>query len=55
VRTVEDAYHMALKEKEKLARKQSQRGRGISLNRGKGISQDKAQKPKGETEKSHSH
>jgi uncharacterized protein YjbK len=26
IRTVEDAYHMALKEEEKLSRKQSQRG-----------------------------
>jgi hypothetical protein len=42
VRTVEDAYQMALKAEEKLARKQSQRSRGRSLNRGKGIAHDKA-------------
>jgi hypothetical protein len=55
VRTVEDAYQMVLKEEEKLARKQSQQNRGRSLNRGKGVSQDKAQKPKDEAEKPHSH
>jgi hypothetical protein len=55
VRTVEDAYQMALKAEEKLARKQSQQNRGRSLNRGKGVAQDKAQKPKDEVEKPHSH
>jgi hypothetical protein len=55
VRTVEDAYQIALKAEEKLARKQSQRSRGRSLNRGKGIVHDKAQKPKVETGKPHSH
>jgi hypothetical protein len=55
VRTVEDVYQMALKAEEKLARKQSQQNRGRSLNRGKGVSQDKAQKPKDEVEKPHSH
>jgi hypothetical protein len=55
VRTVEDAYQIALKEEEKLARKQSQQNRGQSLNRGKGVAQDKAQKPKDEAEKPHSH
>ena len=52
---VEDAYHIALKVEEKLARKQIQRSRGRSLNRGKVISHDKAQKPKVETIKPHSH
>jgi hypothetical protein len=42
VRIVEDAYHIALKEQEKLARKQSQQSRGRSLNRGKGIAHDQA-------------
>jgi hypothetical protein len=55
VRTVEDAYQIALKAEEKLARKQSQRNRGRSPNKGKGVSHDKAQKPKDETEKPHSH
>jgi hypothetical protein len=32
---VEDAYQVALKAEEKLARKQGQRGRGRSLSRGK--------------------
>jgi hypothetical protein len=45
----------ALKEEEKLTRKQSQQNRGRSLNRGKGVSQDKVQKPKDEAEKPHSH
>jgi hypothetical protein len=40
VRTIEDAYQMALKAEEKLARKQSQQNRGRSLNRGKGVSQE---------------
>jgi hypothetical protein len=35
VRTMEDVYQIALKAEEKLARKQSQRGRGRSPNRGK--------------------
>jgi hypothetical protein len=39
VRTVEDAYQFALKEEEKLARKQIQRGRGRSPtpNKGRGV------------------
>jgi hypothetical protein len=49
VRTVEDAYQMTLKAEEKLARKQNQQ------NRGKGVAQDKAQNPKEEVEKPHSH
>jgi hypothetical protein len=48
VRTVEDTYQMALKEEEKLARKQIQHNRGRSLNGGKGVAQDKTQKPKDE-------
>jgi purine nucleoside phosphorylase len=57
VRIVEDAYQFSLKAEEKLARKQNQRGRGRSLvpNKGKGVSHDKAQKAKDETEKAHSH
>jgi hypothetical protein len=55
VRTVEDAYQMALKAEEKLARKKSQQNRGRSLNRGKGVAQDKAPKPRDEVEKPHSH
>jgi hypothetical protein len=43
---VEDAYQMALKAKEKLSRKQGQRGRGRSHPRGKSVSLDKNQKPK---------
>jgi hypothetical protein len=35
IRTVEDAYQMALKAEEKLSRKQGQRGRGRSQPRGK--------------------
>jgi hypothetical protein len=46
IRTVEDAYQMALKAEEKLSRKQGQRGRGRSQPRGKSITQDKYQKPK---------
>ena len=42
VRTIEEAYQYALKAEEKLARKQSQRGRGRKPNKGKGVSHDKA-------------
>jgi hypothetical protein len=57
VRTVEDDYQFALKAEDKLARKQNQRGRGRipALNKGKGVSQDKEQKSKDETEKPPSH
>jgi hypothetical protein len=55
IRNVEDAYQIALKAEEKLARKQSQRGRGRSLNRGKEITHDGVQKPKDEVRKPHSH
>jgi hypothetical protein len=44
-----------MKVEEKLARKQSQQRRGRSLNKGKGVSHDKAQIPKGEAEKPHIH
>jgi hypothetical protein len=51
IRTVEDAYQMALKTEEKLSRKQGQRGRGRSQPRGKVVAQDKYQKPKEEWKK----
>jgi hypothetical protein len=40
VRTVEDAYQVALKEEEKLARKQSQKNRGKNPTRGKGTTRE---------------
>ena len=55
IRNVEDAYHIALKEEEKLARKQGQRGRGRSQRRGKAIAQDRVQNPKDEEKKPHNH
>ena len=55
VRTMEDAYQIALKANEKLARKQTHRGIGRSPNRGKGITHNKVQNSKGEMEKPHSH
>jgi hypothetical protein len=48
IRTVEDAYQMALKAEEKLSRKQGQRGRGRSQPRGKAVVQERTQKPKEE-------
>jgi hypothetical protein len=51
IRTVEDAYQLALKAKEKLSHKQSQKGRGRSHPKGKAISQDKYQKPKNDWKK----
>jgi hypothetical protein len=51
IRTVEDAYQMALKAEEKLTCKQGQRGRGRSQPRGKAVSQEKYQKPKEEWKK----
>jgi uncharacterized protein YjbK len=51
IRTVEDAYQMALKVEEKLSRKQGQRGQGRSQARGKTISQDRTQKSKEEGKK----
>jgi hypothetical protein len=55
VRIVEDAYQIALKAEEKLTRKKGHQNIGRSLNRGKGVSQDKAQKSKDKAEKPHSH
>ena len=57
VRTVEDSYQLTLKEKENLARKQSQRGRGkiLAPNKVKGVSHDKAHNSKDEVETPHSH
>jgi hypothetical protein len=46
IRTVEDAYQMALKVEEKLSRKLAQRGRGKSHPRGKSVAQDSFQKSK---------
>ena len=46
IRMVEYAYHMSLKEEEKLSRKKSQRGRGRSQPRGKSVAHDINQKPK---------
>ena len=46
IRTIEDAYQMALKAKEKLSRKQGQRGRGRSQSRGKTVAPERIQKPK---------
>jgi hypothetical protein len=51
IRTVEDAYQMDLKGKEKLSCKKIQRGQGRSQPRGKAISQDKSEKPKEEWKK----
>jgi hypothetical protein len=41
IRTMEDAYKMALKDEERLSCKQGQRGRGRSQSRGKAVAQDK--------------
>ena len=49
VRIVEEAYQYALKAEEKLARKQSQQGRGRSSKKGKGVTHDKAHKSNDET------
>ena len=46
IQTVEEAYQMALKDEEKLRRKQVQRDRGRSQPRGKSVAQDRNQKPK---------
>jgi hypothetical protein len=51
IRTVEDAYQLALKAEEKLSRKQGQRGRGRSQPRGKAVAQERTQKPKEEWKK----
>jgi hypothetical protein len=46
IRTVEDAYQMALKAEEKLSRKKGQRGRGRSQPRGKSVAQEKTRSPR---------
>jgi hypothetical protein len=46
IHTIEDEYQMALKAKEKLSRKQGQRGRGGSQPRGKAIARERTQNPK---------
>jgi hypothetical protein len=51
IRTVEDAYQMALKAEEKLSCKKGQRGQGRSHPRGKVVAQEKFQKPKEEWKK----
>jgi Icc-related predicted phosphoesterase len=51
IRNVEDSYQMDLKAKEKLSRKQGQRGRDRSQSRGKTNAQDRTQKPKEEGKK----
>jgi hypothetical protein len=51
LQNVEDSYQMALKAKEKLSRKQGQKGQDRSQARGNIISQDKIQKPKEEGKK----
>ena len=51
LRNVEDSYHMALKDEEKLSQKQGQRSRGRSQAKGKTISQDRTQKSKEEGKK----
>jgi hypothetical protein len=48
---VEYAYQIALKDEEKLSRKQGQRGQGRIQAIGKTISQHKTQKPKEEGKK----
>ena len=53
LRIVEDAYHLALKAEENLARNQSQGNRTRGLNRGKGVVYDKELKAKDENEKSY--
>jgi hypothetical protein len=51
IRTLEDAYQLALKAEEKLSHKQSQRGKGRSQPKGKSIAQDKYQNPKDDWKK----
>jgi hypothetical protein len=51
MRTVEDAYQVALKAEEKLARKHSQQNREKSPNRGRGTIREKFQKLRGEAGK----
>jgi flagellar motility protein MotE (MotC chaperone) len=51
IRTVEDAYQMALKAEEKLSRKPAQRGRGRSQPKDKSVAQDRFQKSKDDWKK----
>jgi hypothetical protein len=51
IRTMEDAYQLALKAEEKMSCKQSQRGRGRSQPKGKSVAQDKYQNPKDDWKK----
>jgi hypothetical protein len=51
IRTVEDAYHMALKVEEKLSQKKGQRGRARSQPRGKSVAQERNQKPRDDWKK----
>jgi hypothetical protein len=51
IKTVEDAYQLALKAEENLSRKQGQQGRGRSQPRGKAVAQERTQKPKEEWKK----
>jgi hypothetical protein len=57
VRTVEDAFQFSLKAEEKLARKQSQQGRGKdpASNKSKGVTHDKAHKSNDDIEKPRNH
>jgi hypothetical protein len=57
VRTMEDAYQFTLKEEEKLARKQSHRGRGKTSipRKSKGFTCDSTHQSKDEAEKPHIH
>jgi hypothetical protein len=55
VRTMKDAYQIALKVEEKLARNQSQWNKRKGLNKGKGVVYDKAPKAKDDNEKSYGH
>jgi hypothetical protein len=57
VKIVEDDYRFTLKEEEKLAKKQSQQGRGKSPapNKSEGVTHAKSHKSKDEAEKPHSH
>jgi hypothetical protein len=53
ITNVEDSYQISLKAEDKLARKQSQRGRDRILKRGKEITHDGDQKSKDEVRKPH--
>jgi uncharacterized membrane protein YgcG len=57
IKTMEDAYQFSLKTEKKLARKQSQRGRGKipAPNKSKGVTHERAHNSNDETEKPHSY